>query len=72
MTAPVVGMSNGVAGLAGAIRGLVAARQAVLGAITAIDADMKKLVRASDACRRLMTILMAATALAIKRGIAIY
>ena len=52
----VLGMSDGIAGLAGAMRGLVAARQAVLGAITAIDADMKKLVRASDACRRLMTI----------------
>jgi transposase len=28
----------------------------VLGAIGAIDSDMKKLVRASDACQRLMTI----------------
>lgn len=52
----VLGMSEGIAGLSGAMRGLVAARDAVLGAIAAIDADMKKLVRASDACRRLMTI----------------
>src|SRR5579863_5879293 len=52
----VIGMSDGIVGLAGAMRGLLAARDAVLGAISAIDADMKKLVRASDACRRLMTI----------------
>lgn len=52
----VVRMSNGITGLAGAMRGLVAARDAVLGAVAAIDADMKRLVRASDACRRLMTI----------------
>ena len=52
----VLGMSEGIAGLSGAMRGLVAARDAVLGAIAAIDADMKKLVQASDACRRLMTI----------------
>ncbi len=49
-------MSDGITGLAGAMRGLLAARDAVLGAVAAIDADMKKLVRASDACRRLMTI----------------
>lgn len=52
----VICMSDGVVGLAGAMRGLLAARDAVLGAIAAIDADMKKLVHASDACRRLMTI----------------
>ncbi len=52
----VIAMSDGVAGLSGAMRGLVAARDAVLGAIAAIDGDMKKMVRASDACRRLMTI----------------
>lgn len=52
----VIAMSDGIAGLSGAMRGLVAARDAVLGAIAAIDADIKKLVRASDACRRLMTI----------------
>lgn len=52
----VVRMSDGITGLAGAMRGLVAARDAVLGAVAAIDADMKRLVRASEACRRLMTI----------------
>jgi transposase len=52
----VTGMSEGVVGLAGAMRGLLVARDAVLGAISAIDADMRKLVRASDACRQLMTI----------------
>jgi transposase len=52
----VIRMSDGIAGLSGAMRGLLAARGAVLGAIAAIDADMKKLVHASDACRRLMTI----------------
>ncbi len=52
----VLAMSDSVAGLSGAMRGLVAARDAVLGAISAIDADMRRLVRASDACRRLMTI----------------
>src|SRR6266446_7593719 len=48
--------SEGIPGLSAAMRGLVAARAAVLSAIAAIDADMKKLVRASHACRRLMTI----------------
>jgi transposase len=52
----VVRMSDCVPGLAGAMRGLVAARAAVLEAIAAIDADVKRLVRVSDACRRLMTI----------------
>ena len=52
----VITMSVGIAGLSAAMRGLVAARDAVLGAIAAIDADMKRLVRASEACRRLMTI----------------
>ena len=52
----VITMSDGIAGLSAAMRGLVAARDAVLGAIAAIDADMKRLVRASEACRRLMTI----------------
>jgi transposase len=52
----VIGMSDGVAGLSSAMRGLLTARHAILGAIAAIDADMKRLVRASDACRRLMTI----------------
>jgi transposase len=38
------------------MRGLVAARAAVLGAIVAIDADVRRMVRALEACRRLMTI----------------
>ena len=52
----VITMSDGIIGLSAAMRGLVAARDAVLGAIAAIDADMKRLVRASEACRRLMTV----------------
>jgi transposase len=48
--------SEGITGLSVAMRGLIAARDAVLAAVGAIDADMKKMVRASDACRRLMTI----------------
>jgi transposase len=52
----VIGGSKGVAGLSGAMSGLLAARNAVLEAITAIDHDMKRLARASEACRRLMTI----------------
>ena len=52
----VVGSCEGVAGLSGAIRGLLAARNAVPEAITAIDRDMKRLVHSSEACWRLMTI----------------
>ena len=48
--------SEGIAGLSAAMRGLIAARTAVLSAVAAIDADMKKMVKASGACRRLMTI----------------
>jgi len=48
--------SEGITGLSAAMRGLVAARTAVLSAVTAIDRDMKKLARASDACCRLMTV----------------
>jgi len=48
--------SDGIIGLSAAMRGLVAARAAVLAAIAAIDADVRQLARASDACRRLMTI----------------
>jgi len=48
--------SEGITGLSVAMRGLIAARDAVLAAVGAIDADMNKMVRASDACRRLMTI----------------
>jgi transposase len=52
----VLGMSDGVDGLSGAMRGLIAARAAVLAAVAAIDADIKRMTRASDACRALMTI----------------
>lgn len=38
------------------MRGLIAARAAVLSAVEAIDADMKKMAKASGVCRRLMTI----------------
>ncbi len=48
--------SEGIAGLSAAMRGLIGARAAVLAAVAAIDADIKRMVRASDACRRLMTI----------------
>ena len=48
--------SEGVAGLCVAMRGLVAARTAVMTAVAAIDADMRRMTRASAACRRLMTI----------------
>ena len=48
--------SEGIPGLSAAMRGLAAARAAVLGAIVAIDADIKRMVRASEACRRLMSI----------------
>jgi transposase len=52
----VIDGSKGVAGLSGAMRGLLTARNAVLKPIAAIDRDMKHLVRSSGACRRLMTI----------------
>jgi len=48
--------SDGIPGLSAAMRGLIAARAAVLGAIVAIDADIRRMVGASDACRRLMSI----------------
>jgi transposase len=48
--------SDGINGLSAAMRGLIGARAAVRAAVVAIDADMKKMVRASAACRRLMTI----------------
>jgi transposase len=48
--------SEGVAGLSAAMRGLIAARTAVMTAVAAIDADMRRMTRAYDACRRLMTI----------------
>src|SRR3954469_16818955 len=48
--------SEGIAGLSAAMPGLIAERTAVLAAVAAIDADIKKMARASGACRRLMTI----------------
>jgi transposase len=48
--------SDGVDGLSAAMRGLVGARIAVLEAVAAINADIRRLVRTSAACRRLMTI----------------
>lgn len=48
--------SEGVDGLSAAMRGLIGARAAVLAAVISIDIDIKRMVRASDACRRLMTI----------------
>src|SRR5262245_25033445 len=51
-----LGASEGIPGLSAAMRGLVAARAAVLAAVIAIDADIRRMVRASGACRRLTTI----------------
>jgi transposase len=48
--------SEGIAGLSAAVRGLIAARTAVMTAVAAIDADMRRMARASAACSRLMTI----------------
>jgi transposase len=48
--------SEGIAGLSAAMRGLIAARTAVMTAVATIDADMRRMTRASAACRRLMTI----------------
>src|SRR5215470_14826941 len=47
---------RGHPGLSAAMRGLVAARVAVLAAVVAIDGDIRKMARASGACRRLMSI----------------
>jgi transposase len=48
--------SEDIAGLSGAMRGLLAARNAVLKAIAAINGDLKRLACSSEACQRLMTI----------------
>ena len=48
--------SEGIPGLSAAMRGLVAARAAVLAAVVAIDGDIRKMARASGPCRRLMSI----------------
>ena len=42
--------------LSGALRGLLTARDALLGAIAAINRDIKQLAQSSEACQRLMTI----------------
>jgi transposase len=52
----VISGSGGVAGLSGAMRGLLAARHAVPRAIAAINCDIRRLARSSEACQRLMTI----------------
>jgi transposase len=44
--------SEGIPGLSVAMRGLIAARAAVV----AIDGDIRRMVKVSDACRRLMSI----------------
>ena len=49
-------VSDGVTGLSSAMRGLFAAREAILAAVTAIDADIKKMTLRSDTCRRLMIV----------------
>lgn len=46
----------GIEGLSAALRGLVAARTAVMAAIGAIDTDLKRMARADPACSRLMVI----------------
>ena len=48
--------SEGVAGLSAAMRGLIAARTAVMTAVAAIDADIRRVTTASEACRKLMAI----------------
>src|SRR5262249_20510359 len=48
--------AEGSPGLSAAMKGLVAARAAVLAAVVAIDGDIRKMARASAACRRLMDI----------------
>jgi transposase len=48
--------SEGIAGLSAAMRGLIAARTAVMTAVAAIDADIRRMTRISAACRQLMTI----------------
>lgn len=49
-------VSDGVPGLHAALCGLFAAREAILKAVAAIDADMKRMARASTVCARLMTV----------------
>lgn len=49
-------VSNGVPGLHAALNGLFAAREVILAAVAAIDADVKKMARKSKTCSRLMTV----------------
>lgn len=49
-------VSDGVPGLHAALCGLFAAREAILTAVAALDADMKRMARASKVCARLMTV----------------
>jgi transposase len=48
--------SEGIVGLSAAMQGLIAARTAVMTAVAAIDTDMRRVARASAACRWPMTI----------------
>jgi transposase len=48
--------SEGIEGLCAAMHGLVSARAAVLSAVSAIDTDIERMTKASDVCRRLMSI----------------
>jgi transposase len=48
--------SEGIAGLSVAMRGLIAARTAVMTAVATIDTDIRRMTRVSAACSRLMTI----------------
>lgn len=48
--------SEGINGLSAAMEGLITARTAVLSAVAAIDADIKKMAKVSGACGRVMTI----------------
>lgn len=52
----VTGASSEVPALSSALRGLLVARNALLGAIAAINRDVKRLAHSSEACQRLMTI----------------
>ena len=49
-------VSDGVPGLHAALRGLFAAREAILTAVAAIDSDIKVMTRKSKICTRLMTV----------------
>ncbi|MBS9718870.1 IS110 family transposase, partial [Pseudohalocynthiibacter aestuariivivens] len=49
-------ISDGVPGLHAALRGLFAAREAILTAVAAIDGDIRVVTRRSEVCARLMTV----------------